>query len=486
MPNFRVSGQSGLPNTLAASYASTSNFKLLSLYIETGKTFDIRSAAGTAGDSKTMTLTGTANGVDALFNNGTFLARQSTVTFNPSGAQAIGGTSTTTFYNLSINNASNITLNRAANVSNYLSMVNGKLITTNTNILTCQSTANASMATSTSYVDGPMIHTYAGTSAITKTFPVGKGVASRASVLTVTQADITPVTYRAEIFNLPASWLPYSNPPSISKVSNVRYLRFTRQAVSNFVSGQIKMYYDLDDGVTDMSTLAIAHDDGGSMWTNLGGTATTNYSGNITSGIFGSFNSYFALANPPGGGNPLPIALASFTAALKDKKVDVKWTTQSETNNAFFTIERSQDNETFSPIGSVEGAGNTTLVHNYTFTDPSPLSGTSYYRLAQTDFDGRSERFGSAVVNNKPGGALSLYPNPSRTGKVTLSGVDRLAYSKISVQDITGKIVPSETIVRENGSIELQIDESYSNKGGIFIITAIDGQRILRQKLVIN
>ncbi len=485
-PNFRISGQAGLPNTLAPSFSSTVNFKLLSLYIETGKTFDIRSIGGTAGDTKTMTLISTANGTDALYNNGTFIARQSNVTFNTSGAQAIGGTSVTTFYDLSINNVSNITLNRPANVSNYLSMVNGKLITTNTNILTCGSNANASLGSTTSYVDGPMTHTIASSSLTSKTYPIGKGTAFRAVVINITHSDATPVTYRAEVFNSPASSLPYSNPPTISAVSHVRYTKFLRQSVSNFTSGTIQMYYNTDDVVADKNTLAVAHDDGAAAWVNIGGVATANWTGNIVSGTFTSFNSHFALANPPGGGNPLPIELTSFLVSLNNKKVDITWTTQAEVNNNYFTIERSTDNETFTAIGNVEGAGNTTQSHNYSFTDNDPLPGISYYRLSQTDFDGHTVHYTASVVNNKANGLFNIYPNPSRNGNVHLMSEDGASLTDISVQDITGKIIPAETFDRGNGVVDLSIDERYTSKGGIFIITASDGQKLIRHKLLIN
>ena len=485
-PNFRISGQVGLPNTLATSNSSTQNFKLLSLYIESGKSFDIRSILGISGDTKTMTLLGTANGTDALYNLGTFIARQSTVTFNTSGAQAIGGSQITSFYNLSVNNANNITLNRSADVTNFLSMVNGKLITTNTNILTCGANANASLGSTTTYVDGPMIHTIASASSINKTYPIGKGVAFRAVVLTITHSNASPVTYQAEIINSTASGLPYTYPPSITKVSNVRYTRFVRQNVSNFSTGRIQMYYNTDDGVTDRNTLAVAHDDGSSMWQNFSGVATANGTGDITSTVFTNFNSYFALANPPGGGNPLPIELSSFSATLKNKNVDIKWTTQSELNNDFFTVERSSDNETYAAIGTIDGAGNSTQVHHYSYTDNNPMKGLSYYRLRQTDFDGQSQHNMPTVINNMGSSLFTIYPNPAKSGKVNLVGDDGSSLKNISVQDITGKIIPAEVTYRENGSIDLQIEDIYSSKGGVFIISATDGSKTFRHKLLIN
>ena len=90
-PHFRVAGSAGNAVTLATSYGSTANFRLLSLYIDVNKTFDIRSIGGAVGDTKTMTLMATCNGVEAIYNAGTFQQRLSTVTFNTAGAQAIGG-----------------------------------------------------------------------------------------------------------------------------------------------------------------------------------------------------------------------------------------------------------------------------------------------------------------------------------------------------------------------------------------------------------
>ena len=485
-PHFRVSGSAGNAITLATSYGSTTNFRILSLYIDVNKTFDIRSIGGAVGDSKTMTLMTTCNGVEALYNAGTFQQRLSTVTFNTSGAQAIGGPNTTTFYNLSINNASHITLNKPTNVTNFLTMVNGKLLTTNANVLTCTSTASATIGSSTSYVDGPMVHTVASAALTARTFPVGKGSAYRPVVLTVTHNNALSVTYRAEVNNSPATALPYTYPPTIANVSAVRYTRIIRSSVSNFTSGRIQMYYNTDDVVGDKNTLTVAHDDGVSQWRNIGGTATANWVGNITSGLFTSFNTYFALANPPGGGNALPVSLTSFTAAFEGKSVAVKWTTESEINNDFFTLERSSDNIHYSEVTQVDGAGNSTTSKSYSYTDQQALRGISYYRLKQTDFDGNFEYFPAAVVQNKNKGSFVIYPNPASTSIVHLSGETNLENAVVVVQDITGRTIPATYRTTENGSVEIQIDEYYLKTGAVFFINATDGETVIREKLLIN
>jgi hypothetical protein len=485
-PNFRISGQSTRVINLRTSYSSTASFRLRSLTIDVNKVFDIRSIGGTLGDNKTMTLTSTANGTDALVNHGTFTARNGTVTFNPSGAQAIGGSVATTFYNLSINNVSNITLNRAANVSNYLSMVNGRLITTNTNVLTCFATANANIGSNTSYVDGPMIHTIATTANINKTFPIGKAGQYRPAVLNISHLNSTSVTYRGEVFNAPASGLPFGLPPSIANVSNVRYFRFTRQLVNNFNTGRITLYYSSDDGVADRNSLLVAQDDGTSMWENHGGTATANWTGSITSNSFNKFNTYFALGNPPGGGNPLPVELVSFSGKLNKRKVDLNWITETEINNDFFTIERSADNINFTEIDIVNGYGNSTVRHNYAYTDQIPLRGISYYRLKQTDYDGRSEYLPTIVINNILPRDFAVYPNPAPSARIEFSyDTDQLSYYEVTVQDIQGKIIPSTLVAESGGKSILKVDESHIQPGAMYFVKVSDGKEISQQKVIL-
>lgn len=84
--------------------------------------------------------------------------------------------------------------------------------------------------------------------------------------------------------------------------------------------------------------------------------------------------------------NPLPIELVDFKGECENGKVLLTWVTASETDNDFFTVEKSVDNSDWFPIGTVQGAGNSLSTITYTFNDPHP-SGVAYYRLVQTDFD---------------------------------------------------------------------------------------------------
>lgn len=99
--------------------------------------------------------------------------------------------------------------------------------------------------------------------------------------------------------------------------------------------------------------------------------------------------STFTISGSTGAGSALPIELIYFNATPNQKTVDLTWATASELNNDFFTVERSIDGLTWEPVLTVNGAGTTNQRTNYRDIDTRPAAGLSYYRLKQTDFDGK-------------------------------------------------------------------------------------------------
>jgi len=83
----------------------------------------------------------------------------------------------------------------------------------------------------------------------------------------------------------------------------------------------------------------------------------------------------------------LPISLLYFSVTHKNGKVKLEWATASESNNAYFSIERSKDGVTWEEIKRVTGAGNSSKRIDYAVWDDEPVFETWYYRLKQTDFD---------------------------------------------------------------------------------------------------
>jgi hypothetical protein len=184
----------------------------------------------------------------------------------------------------------------------------------------------------------------------------------------------------------------------------------------------------------------------GSQWIDLGQTAL---SGDANSGsvrnqtaVPGFSAGIFTLSQSF---RILPVELLSFTAEIiEDDKIKVSWSTAQEKNNAFFTLEKSFDASTWSPIGLIPGAGDSDIVLHYDFIDESPVFGRQYYRLTQTDFDGTSETFkvvGVTIHSNNEKINYKVYPNPS-TGLVkVLSNNTNMEDAEITVLDYQGQIV---------------------------------------------
>ena len=96
--------------------------------------------------------------------------------------------------------------------------------------------------------------------------------------------------------------------------------------------------------------------------------------------------------------NPLPIELLSFTATCINAGVSINWQTASETNNNYFTIESSITAKHEKHL-LVPGTGNSNTLLSYSYNDNSAYSGSAYYRLIQTDYNGQSKTYKSVVVN---------------------------------------------------------------------------------------
>lgn len=483
-PAFRVSGAAASNNKLQPSNGSTANFRLLGLDIEAGTTFDIRSIAGAAGNSKNMSLRGTHDGTNTFTNDGTFVCRSGTVSLDGTAAQEISGTVMPVFYNLTMNNASGATLTTPVYVYNYLSMTNGIINTDYTNIINIGSSANANVGNSNSFIDGPMNQIYRQSAAAAGYFPLGKGSHWRPMVLTPSHTTNDSVNYIGEMIETAASSLGYTLPASLSAVSNIRYWLITNTKSSIFNSATIQLYYGTDDGVTDRLNLRVA--EGISpQWYNRNGTGTANGTGSITSSSFSAWGSVFTLANATGGSNALPVELVSFTAERLDDDVKLDWTTASEIDNSYFTVERSANNQEYIPVASVRGAGNSTTTLNYTTFDENPLFGISYYRLKQTDYDGAFTYCDPVKIEfgKKPG--ISVSPNPVTGSDLDIQMTNiRSENVEVSVKRSDGALVYQRNYPGNLFDGNLHLDGLELGRNGMYILTVVADGQFYQEKLI--
>ena len=141
----------------------------------------------------------------------------------------------------------------------------------------------------------------------------------------------------------------------------------------------------------------------------------------------------------------LPIELTSFTATCDGRSALVEWTTATEHNNDYFSLERSDDAINFTEIARVAGAGNSIEPLDYSYTDYGIHVGDNYYRLVQVDYDGTrtvSEIVVANCIESEVGEPdVQAYPNPFN-GELTLvlDNFDNRP-ATIEVYDMLGKLV---------------------------------------------
>jgi hypothetical protein len=156
--------------------------------------------------------------------------------------------------------------------------------------------------------------------------------------------------------------------------------------------------------------------------------------------------------------------------------VHLTWATATEVNNDHFVIERSQDGMLFESIGSIPGNGNSNTILGYSFIDANPLAGKSYYRLAQYDYNGKSEVSEVKSVDFLTQNAVTVSPNP-------FEGTTRLSVSgsfKLKIISIQGSLVEEQeynAISNENYTIGKNLNP------GLYLLYIITPQNTFTYKI---
>ncbi|HWY98705.1 MAG TPA: T9SS type A sorting domain-containing protein [Bacteroidia bacterium] len=179
--------------------------------------------------------------------------------------------------------------------------------------------------------------------------------------------------------------------------------------------------------------------------------------------------------------NSLPIELQKFDCEISGNSINLNWTTETENNNKYFTVERMNNQGQFMPIANVPGAGNSAYPKNYSYLDNTVTSGTYYYRLSQTDYDGNTETFyttACTINDNIPG---NIFPDPS-PGKFSVS-LDN-SVTEIIIYNILGQAIYNKT-VESPGADKLHIDIS-AEPNGIYLLNLITNTKTETKKVLIN
>jgi hypothetical protein len=176
----------------------------------------------------------------------------------------------------------------------------------------------------------------------------------------------------------------------------------------------------------------------------------------------------------------LPIELLSFTAKVDEKHVQLDWVTTAEVNNDYFNVEHSVDGINFTSISKVMGAGNSEQILNYSTEHHTPMSGVSYYRLMQTDYDGKTSYSDKQTVEFETDEVIfDIYPNPF-SGETTFHTSEDLKDASLIVYNSHGAVKEIENVSGQTFTFERE-----NLRSGLYWIKVVQGGKVITVEKVV-
>jgi hypothetical protein len=231
--------------------------------------------------------------------------------------------------------------------------------------------------------------------------------------------------------------------------------------------------------------------DGGATWVidhwNDQGYNTSTYNANLNGTYFMVLEYY-----ENGGGNRvsfditfnlLPVKLISFSGERRNTANLLNWKVTAESNPDHFEIEKSSDGNSFITTGTVKGLP---LTVDYTYTDPNPGTGISYYRLKMTDKDGQTTYSSiisiTAAAQNKP----DIFPtvlNNQRT--VYIKTTAAIEKASLLVYDMSGKKVMAKAIpsIAAGQTVAVSLQQNTVLKG-MYLVQLQSAGKLLLSKMI--
>jgi uncharacterized repeat protein (TIGR01451 family) len=333
-----------------------------------------------AGNSYTCTNSPAINISGNWTNNGgTFTPASSTVTFNGASAQALGGSSGTTFYNLAINKSSgDVTLGANETVSNTLALTSGKAATTASYYLAVTNTSSSAVTGYgySSYVNGSLRRSLATGSSYL--FPVGDASNYR-------PFELNSITCSSPVVQVTMSSTGASTVDST--LSSVAARNWYAQLISgSFTSATVRI---TENGMGSTSVVASSPAQSGN-YTNRGGNSIgTTITSNT--GISYTSSAYFAIGQ---------LALPNLTIVKSTSKTSVA----------------PGDIVIFTAVVTNTGGG---IANNVVIHDPVPANTT--YVANSTTLNGRTVYGDGATLPLIAG--LLVDDNGSRTPGAAATGI---------------------------------------------------------------
>lgn len=207
-----------------------------------------------------------------------------------------------------------------------------------------------------------------------------------------------------------------------------------------------------------------------------------DYAANTTLGAcsnpqYGQVEDYYVIVVP---NDPLAIRIYAEAIAVQGNAVNFSFKAAEQEQVKSYKLQRANPDMKFETVQEFPLSANGT----YTLKDGNLPSGTYYYRILATEYDGNDyfSRTLAAVVQNTTTAAagLQLYPNPAKENFELVLPMLPQSEVRVIMTDIYGK-----KIMEQNFAPQTQLKIHNNLKSGIYFLSVIADHNKWTQKLVI-
>ena len=424
--------------------------------------------------SGTKTIAGSVNGTLSIAETASTAGSVSyganaILKYNGSAAQTTSNVEfpVTVNVDLVIDNSSGVTLNNAKTLTGTVTLSNGILTTTATNLLIISGTWTGGGGSASSHVKGPL----AKTGSNNFTFPVGNGTLYRPiSISSLSAAATVRATYFLANPRTTFGTTGTGALMTIKDISACEYWDLNDNGAG--INAVVGLQYSASSPcnsngyITDPSTLAVVHWSG-STWENKGAAAGATFT-NMTAVTSSTF-SPFTIGTTNAMLNPLPVSFTDVKAFENGAGVKIEWTNSTESDMSAYVIERSADGVNFAAIGQTAPRSNQFDKVSYSYVDLTPLAGTNFYRVKAIELTGKNVFTKSLRVDigRSPNG-ISLYPNPVHGSAITVGFTAQKGQYSLNVLNTAGQVVYRQALNHTGGTVSQAVSLPASLKAGMY------------------
>ena len=266
---------------------------------------------------------------------------------------------------------------------------------------------------------------------------------------------------------------------SFNQDFNVDFTLSSLAALGSIDISQLRLLVDDDGDFSNGGTSCYFNGDGSGIVISYSNSVITI--SNIGNTHIPNNSTKFITISSNSSSTPLPIELMDFSATrMNNKTVGLDWITASETNNDYYSVERSENGFDWELLKIIDGTGNSSSPLKYNFIDKEPYTGISYYRLKQTDFNGQVEY--SEIKNVNPqrfdNSKINIYPNPINN-EVTINA-NAAELKELAIYDAFGKNVTLLARKIEKHDDKVILDVSRLSSGIYYIKTKTSSCKVYK------